>query len=510
MGDDIVAFMDAEAKPLPTPEWIRRSGSPRVAPKAGQRVAATHPADRQRVIELWWEAVHKPGEVCETECLVQGDEGWVREWIRQINLFDVEDIGAMVFVVRILGAADASCVPDMIQEGEFEEVDLLIHELDGTGVIIRTEGKVFEITGRQPEEVIGQSVLDHIHPDGFEDAISMWMATMTGPPGATRTGRQRVVRPDGSIIWTESTTIKRVAEDGTITATVICHDLTARRKQEAALRTFQMQFQLLADLVPSAVFQADSEHRLTFRNSRWDELISGGTPVEHLYDIVHPDDREKYDAEIARLAASPGRTVSFEVRGRAGERVYSVLCESVIDIVSDVRSFVGAVTDITSTVELRQRAERDSLTGLLNRPSLEEHIARAIADEGKEIVVAFIDLDGFKSVNDRYGHHVGDDVLVAIGERLGTIVRADDVVARFGGDEFVVVIHSPGVDDDAVVERLEDALRAPIRWDGGEWYPKASIGVARPQAGDDVAAVLRQADDHMFAIKRRRKLASAS
>jgi diguanylate cyclase (GGDEF)-like protein/PAS domain S-box-containing protein len=505
VGDDVPAFLDSETGMSPLPEWIRSGGGSSRTHAPGQRLAATHPDDRQKVIDLWWEAVGRPGEVCEVECLIQGEEGWSRELVRQVNLLDQDDIGAMVVAVRFLGTAEGVNLPEVIQAGEYEEVDLLIHELDETGVIIKTEGKVFEISGRTPEEVIGQSVLDHIHPDGFNDAISMWMEVITGPPGTTRSGRQRVVRPDGSMIWTEATTIKRVAEDGTVTATVICRDLSELSRQESALRISQLEFRLLADQVPSAVFQADGEQRVTFRNSRWADLLEDGAPVEHLYDIVHDDDRATYDSQIERLVSSPSRTAEFEVRSRDGERVYSIMSQAVFDVVNDTRSFVGAVTDITSTVELRQRAERDPLTGLLNRAALVEHLQHALRNDSERTTVVFIDLDEFKSVNDTYGHHVGDDVLITIARRLTDTVRADDVVARFGGDEFVIVLHNAGLGDHAIVERLQLAFQPPIDWSGGTWKPKASIGVAHPQ-GDDVNAVLRDADLEMFASKRQRRL----
>ncbi len=155
--------------------------------------------------------------------------------MRYLNLLDDADVGAVVVAVRYLGDIQGVDLPDPVQSGEYEAVDLLIHELDESGVILRTEGRVVEISGRTPDEVIGQSVLDHLHPDGFDDAIHMWMEVMSGPAGTTRTGRQRVLRPDGTTLWVETTTIKRVGQDGTVTATAICHDLTQRRKQESAL-----------------------------------------------------------------------------------------------------------------------------------------------------------------------------------------------------------------------------------------------------------------------------------
>jgi diguanylate cyclase len=136
-------------------------------------------------------------------------------------------------------------------------------------------------------------------------------------------------------------------------------------------------------------------------------------------------------------------------------------------------------------------------------------VARALVDHPEQTVVVFIDLDGFKDVNDTYGHEVGDGVLIAIAERLRESVRPDDMVGRFGGDEFVLVLQDDGLDDEAIVERLDSAISPPITWDGGSWRPAVSIGVARPHPGDDIATVVRNADREMFAVKRQRKLRRA-
>ncbi len=399
-------------------------------------------------------------------------------------------------------------LPAVVQSGEFEAVDLLIHELDETGVILRTEGKVFEITGRQPHEVIGQSVLEHIDPDGFDDAIRVWLEVMAGPPGTTRTGRQRVVRPDGTTIWVESTTIKRVAPDGTVTGTVICHDLTERRKQESALRASQLEFRLLADQVPGAVFRANREQELTFRNDRWDELLGpDGASAEHLHDIVHMDDRPGFDEQMRLLGSGPSlSTAAFEVRSRDGERVYAITCRPVLDLLNESLSFVGAVADVTTTVELRERADHDPLTGLRNRASVLERLEMALDDHRDEVVVVFVDLDGFKVVNDTYGHAVGDRMLIEVAARLRESVRPDDVVGRFGGDEFVLVLKTTELDDESIIQRLEQTVSRPISWPGGSWQPTVSLGLARPDTDEDIATILRRADRAMFVVKRQRKL----
>jgi diguanylate cyclase (GGDEF)-like protein/PAS domain S-box-containing protein len=319
-----------------------------------------------------------------------------------------------------------------------------------------------------------------------------------------------VLRPDGSVIWVETTTIKRVDPDGRVWATALVHDATERRRQEAALRTSQHEFRLLADQVPAAVFRADSKQGITFRNERWRQELDGDDPVERLADLVHPDDRAYHDDQLARLATGRQNAfAAYEVRGRDGERVFAITSRSVLDLVNETRSYVGSVTDITATVRLRERAERDALTGLFNRQATEEHLDLALAEDPVGTRVLFVDLDGFKSINDTWGHPTGDAVLRAVAERMQASMRPGDIVGRFGGDEFIVVVRGADERTDAsVVERLRGALAEPVIWPGGGWSPMASIGVARGVAGDDAAALLARADHEMFAEKRQHKALS--
>jgi len=259
--------------------------------------------------------------------------------------------------------------------------------------------------------------------------------------------------------------------------------------------------------VPAAVFRADEDQRVTFGNERWTQLAGADPAHRRLRDFVHRDDRDRFDQEIGDLVESPGpASAGIEVRSRDGSHVYLITCRCVSDVVNDHRSLVGAVTDITDTVELRARAERDPLTGLHNRVAIEERLAQALAEHPSATVVVFIDVDGFKQVNDTFGHEAGDHVLTVLAQRLRSCVRPSDVVGRYGGDEFVLVLHETHVDEGVIAIRLEEALGAPIRWKGGTWVPSISVGVARPVDGDDPATVLRRADGSMFASKRLRKL----
>lgn len=158
--------------------------------------------------------------------------------------------------------------------------------------------------------------------------------------------------------------------------------------------------------------------------------------------------------------------------------------------------------------EAERAAGRDALTGLPNRRDFDAHAARTLADHadaGRPLALLFVDLDGFKKVNDRLGHAVGDRLLRIVGARLSHGVRAGDFVCRHGGDEFLCLLPDVGSADRAraIAQKLACAVSAPCRLGPRTVVAvRASIGVATyPHDGRSVRTLLRRADAAMYDAK---------
>jgi diguanylate cyclase (GGDEF)-like protein len=179
--------------------------------------------------------------------------------------------------------------------------------------------------------------------------------------------------------------------------------------------------------------------------------------------------------------------------------VVCVLVTALVEVLQRRRRYASALA-------LAHQAVHDALTGLPNRLQVAQRLEQALARSsrtGSEVAVLFIDLDRFKLINDGRGHAAGDELLVAVAERLRRVVRSGDVVARFGGDEFVVVCEDQTAAFEAslVAGRILDSLREPVLVHGQEIFLSASIGIAMADGAGSPESLLRDADAAMYRAK---------
>lgn len=201
--------------------------------------------------------------------------------------------------------------------------------------------------------------------------------------------------------------------------------------------------------------------------------------------------------------------IGRKVQGRRknGEVFPMNLAVTKVDSAQGV-NFIGLVRDISQEEEDRQHIEHlalhDPLTGLPNRASFTHQMSACIRSE-KPFALLFIDIDGFKPINDNFGHDVGDKVLIAIAQRMRGSVSSGDFIARLGGDEFVVILHDVNISDDAeqVGTRILEKLGATMNINRSECKVGASIGIALfPLHGQTGETILTAADNAMYQAKR--------
>jgi diguanylate cyclase (GGDEF)-like protein/PAS domain S-box-containing protein len=243
-----------------------------------------------------------------------------------------------------------------------------------------------------------------------------------------------------------------------------------------------------------------------------DELV--GT---NLLDLVPDEVRPILVAELAKMhQLTPENPVQVNEHwsgdGIGRVRWHEWIDKATFDADGTIVEFLSSGRDMTERREAENRmalsARYDDLTGLANRRAIIDELERAVTRAkavGRSLGILFVDLDGFKRINDELGHTAGDLFLATVGATLAQSVRSGDLVGRIGGDEFVVVCTDVGT-----IEQLEgagDRLRGRL----GTLSPpcRASIGAAMLQPGDDGAALLQRADVAMYQDKARRRSASA-
>jgi diguanylate cyclase (GGDEF)-like protein len=215
------------------------------------------------------------------------------------------------------------------------------------------------------------------------------------------------------------------------------------------------------------------------------------------------------DRPVRFYASVPLRATDGAVLGTlcAFDTATRAVADRQLSLLDDLADQVVAQIELTRVaLDLGHVASHDALTGAVNRLVLGDRLAQAFARRlrhGGDTFLAVIDIDQFKTLNDVHGHAAGDQVLVGVAQRLMAATRAEDTVARIGGDEFVVVaeIDASAAAAEAVMARIERALSEPIRFGDQERPVGASVGGVVATPGEDMRSLLRRADAAMYARK---------
>lgn len=298
--------------------------------------------------------------------------------------------------------------------------------------------------------------------------------------------------------------------------TLQIQDITAMRESAEDYQQASQQLSALTNLVPVGIIRVDADWNCVYANDKWLEF-SGLINEESLgtgwINALHSDD-VKNTLESLREALQIGHEFQTELRlvSPLGQtRWVDFNTKVLFDDQGEVQGFLATFADITERLvhqeRLRHVAEYDGLTGLANRNLLQDRLQQAFYSSQRDnvdVTIFFMDLDGFKDINDSLGHDTGDKLLQQVAGRLLNSLRRNDTVARFGGDEFVILLahHDKELDVANVAAKMIESVAQPYLIDEHDIYVTASIGIATGNNENSSSEqILKQADAALYLAK---------
>ena len=481
-------------------------------------VAAVHPQDRDELrlalpelltgasAELTLRWLHADGTVrwaTTRTGAARGPAGGV-----QAVIGVVEDVTDLRELTRTWG--DRQLMFDAVLANSSD----LVVVVDPVGRLSFVSAAARRILGRDPQAWIGRDVFDLLHPDDLGYAAEALGGSVESGPGVKDPIVVRVRHADGS--WREveivANNLMDVEHVGGLVVTA--RDITERVAAEAVATEARDRFERAFDGAPIGMALTSIDGTLVRVNAAMSEIV--GRPPHtltgrSLFGFVLDEDREHMIERATQLLDDDEALRGVELRFVRSDGEVAWARASATMLRDDAGAALHAIVhleDVTEQRLLRERLEHaathDPLTGLLNRAGFSSRFAAAFAAAGGAGSVLLVDLDGFKAVNDAHGHAAGDELLRLVAGRLRGGVRAEDLVGRFGGDEFS--LYAPELRDAgraiALGEATREALGAPYELQAGTVRIAASVGVALLDGSVELADALAAADAAAYRAKR--------
>ncbi len=431
-------------------------------------------------------------------------------------------------LIRMVGVAMNVTQKKAAEERAFatEERYRQLTELSPDGILVSANGlfvyanqAAINILGA-PDilEVIGRSPFEFFHPDSHE-VVKAHMASALEGDQTNRSLTLRMRRMDGSTSYVQ-TTAGEVSWNGAPAIQVLIRDVTEQKHTEDKLRIANERLKLAVEGTVEGIWDWDIPSN-TFTFSGGLNQVLGFAPeasygvVAQWQHLIHPDDAERVQASFKAILEELASNYECEYRLKAKDGNWKWIWSRGVVIDRDHHGhpliMTGTFTDITVKKESEElvwrHANIDALTELPNRRSFRDRLdaeVRKACRNGLQLAVLFIDLDGFKQVNDLFGHDAGDILLKEAADRIRSCVRETDIVARLGGDEFTVVLTDLEDPDHVqfVCQKILAKLTLPFDIRNEFAYVTGSLGVTIfPHDGDTSEELIRKADQAMYAAK---------